>query len=98
MNHHSVCEEELIAYAAGELCGDDFTRVAAHVSCCDECVSTVEYFRKICMTFCSDDSANPPAETIARAQAIYSPHRLGSRKHKIAEAAYWTGRYRVCYR
>lgn len=75
MNAHPIADEDLIAYAADELVGDEFFRVVMHVSNCVECTVSVNRYRRIRSVLRSDDSVAPPRQTLAHAFAIYSSYR-----------------------
>jgi len=71
MNHDSICDEDLIAYAMGEQCNGSTERIAAHIVACADCAATVQRLvtiRQVCIT---DDSIAPPPETRVRAYGMF---------------------------
>ncbi len=93
MNVHPITNEDLIAYAADELAGDEFFRVVMHVSNCVECTISVNRYRRIRSVLRSDDSIAPPRQTLARAFAIYSSYRPLARP--ISVSTIWRRRLTV---
>lgn len=93
MNAHPITNEDLIAYAADELAGDEFFRVVMHVSNCVECTISVNRYRRIRSVLRSDDSVAPPRQTLARAFAIYSSYRPLARP--ISVSTIWRRRLTI---
>ena len=75
---HIVSDEQLIAYAAGELSDAEWAKIAAHVVDCAGCSATVALFRAVNATLRSDDSVLPPVATLARAQVIFPPEVIAA--------------------
>jgi hypothetical protein len=73
MTGETVTMQDLLAYAAGELTGEAAERVAAFVAERPDAARTVELYRVAKQTTADDDTVAAPAETIARAKAIFSP-------------------------
>lgn len=76
MPSHPINDEELLAYLAGELTGEDHARVAAHVLACDACTATTQHFDAIRAILRADDSSEPPAPLIAKVNQLFTtePH------------------------
>ena len=68
---HPVADEQLIAYAAGDLAGPAADAVAAHIGGCPGCAATVARYRGVAAAVAADDSVPPPAAIVARAKAIF---------------------------
>ena len=66
----SVSDEQLIAFAAGELGAVEAAAVARHVGACPRCAARVKRFQLIRDLVRSDDSADPPPAVLARARAL----------------------------
>ncbi|MBI5648827.1 MAG: hypothetical protein HZC40_00010 [Chloroflexi bacterium] len=71
MNHDSIGDQDLVAYAMGEQCNGAGSRVAAHIANCDACTATVKRWGVIRQVFTTDDSIAPSPETRARAYAMF---------------------------
>lgn len=64
-------DDQLIAYAAGELSAADARAVAAHVQRDAKAAALVAAYRAVRSTVQSDDGAAPPQRAIERAKAIF---------------------------
>ena len=67
---HQLSDEQLIAFAAGEMQGTEAETVRQHVGMCLECTARLRRFALVRETLRGDDSTAPPAATLARAQAL----------------------------
>ncbi len=70
MGREHLPYEQLIAYAARALSDADSQRVAAHTSCCVECIAVIQRYRRIRSLYRSDYTVAPPPQVLARAEAI----------------------------
>ena len=69
---HPVSDEQIIAFAAGELSAVEAATVARHVGACPRCAARVKRFQLIRDSLRTDDSVEPPPAALARAQALLS--------------------------
>ena len=84
-----VSHEQLIAFAAAELAPAEAAAVARHVSTCARCAATVRRYQAIRDLVRSDDGADPPAASLARARALM-PRRA---RYPVSKpASVWSGR------
>lgn len=67
--------EQLIAYATGESDMGESAAIAAHLTTCADCASTVTRFRTVRQLVRGDFSIDPPSATILHAQTILRRHR-----------------------
>lgn len=67
--------EQLLAFAADELSADSALSIAAHIATCPQCSQVVRHYKLISRALRTDDSREPPLDTIARAYAIFTQHR-----------------------
>src|SRR3712207_295725 len=75
MSGHPIADEDILAYAAGELDDAAAAVVAAHIGGCLACAATVARYRLVSANPRADDSLRPPAATVARAKAIFAEQR-----------------------
>ena len=59
-----MSREKLIAFAAGELTGEEAALVEAYLMSDSEARATVDRFRAVRRTVASDDSVSPPADVL----------------------------------
>ncbi len=85
MSENQVTYEQLIAYAAGELAADEAAEVEAHLARDPSAAATVARYRMAQATLRGDDSVEPPAESVARARAIFDPGRAAAARPSIGE-------------
>jgi anti-sigma factor RsiW len=64
-------DNELLAYAAGELPDDDAARVEAHLRTHPDAARTVATYRLAADRVAADDGVEPPAAAIERARAVF---------------------------
>jgi hypothetical protein len=79
MTSPRISNEQLLAFAAGELTGDEKRRVAAHVAAHPAAARTVELYRLAQVTTVADDTVAPPAEVVARVRRIYESRPVESK-------------------
>ena len=75
MSAHRIEEEQVIAFANGELTGAAAASVAAHVVGCAACAQTVARYRLVRATVVADARLAPPPATVDRAKAIFRAPR-----------------------
>lgn len=80
--------DKLIAFAAGELAGDDLRAVEQQIATDPAAARTVALFRAVRSTLRDDDSVAPPDAVVARARALFRPA-------PSAVAAWWEALKRV---
>jgi Domain of unknown function (DUF5667) len=73
---HPFTDEQLIAYATGELRSDASASVARHVEHCAQCAAAINRYQRIVALLRADMTAEPPPTSLARAEKIYSRKRL----------------------
>lgn len=73
MSNTKVTQQQLIAYAAGDLRGAAAERVEALLGRDADAARTVARYRLARRTILGDDGVDPPAEAVERARAIYDP-------------------------
>ena len=66
MSHARITEQQLIAFAAGDLRGADAEQVEAHVQQDAVAARTVDRYRLARKTILGDDGVDPPAEVVER--------------------------------
>ncbi len=72
MRMRSICNDQVLAYIAGELTGTDLERAAWHVTRCAKCSATAQRFRAVGAILRSDDSFLPPSCLIVRVRDMFS--------------------------
>ncbi|MBI5303665.1 MAG: zf-HC2 domain-containing protein [Chloroflexi bacterium] len=75
INEHPVLDEELIAFAVGELTDAEQQRIAAHLRQCDSCATEIRRITQIRSILESDDTREPSPQVIRRAQAILAQQK-----------------------
>lgn len=71
-----ITEEQLVAWAAGELNAPDAQMVAEHLAQCVDCSKTATTFKTIFSAMRTTDSHEPPRLTVMRARSIFRPIAL----------------------
>lgn len=72
MTSPSITIEQLIAYASGDLKGDEAAAVAAYVRQDPQARATVQAWRSAAATLRTDDTASPSEQAVSRAKALYT--------------------------
>jgi anti-sigma factor RsiW len=78
MATHVIPDEQLIAYAAGELDAVQSSLVAEHAATCAACARTIAHFREIRALLRADHTETPRLATLVRARNIFSYHIKGN--------------------
>lgn len=85
MNHNKLPYEALIAYAAGDLSGEQAAWIERLLERSGEARKIVERYRQVSETFRSDRSGTPPARVIERAKRFFQSPGPGSATPKWFE-------------
>ncbi len=72
MTSRSITHEQLIAYASGDLTGDEAAAVAAHVKVDPHARATVEAWRSVAAAWRTDDTTTPSEQVVARVKQMYA--------------------------
>lgn len=72
MNPQHISDEQLIAYASGDLNSDDAAVVAAYVRQDPRARATVQAWRSAASTWRTDDSAAPSDQAVARVKSLFA--------------------------
>jgi anti-sigma factor RsiW len=72
MTRPTITDEQLIAFAAGELTGQEAARVESRLATDAEAARLVALYRRVRERMNEDDAPEPPAETLARAKALFA--------------------------
>lgn len=79
MAGHPIDIQTLLAFAAGDLTAAAAAPVAAHLVSCARCAATVGRYRAVRAAGRADQSEAPPADTLARARALFAERRATAR-------------------
>jgi anti-sigma factor RsiW len=71
MTRRTITDEQLIAFAAGELAGEELARVESLLATDADAAQLVALYRRVSSRMAEDDSVEPPAETLARAKGLF---------------------------
>jgi anti-sigma factor RsiW len=70
MNGHLVSDDELLAYAVGELDETRMPAIAAHIAACAECAAAMEKIVLVRETVRADAALVPSVDALARVRAL----------------------------
>jgi anti-sigma factor RsiW len=83
MNSHPVSDDELLAYAFGELDETKTPAIAAHVATCGDCAAAMARFEFVRATVRADAALVPSSKVRARVRALIGG-RARSRGERVA--------------
>ncbi len=85
MKEQAVTDEQLVAYASGDLDGRAASTVEAYLAVHADAARTVTGLRRVIDTLRRDDTAEPAADAVRRALAVFGP------LDKATAGASWLG-------
>lgn len=71
MKPHPIPDEQLVAFAADELVGEEAATIRAHVATCARCTRMVARYQRVRFILRDADFHVPPAFVVAKAHAIF---------------------------
>lgn len=86
MTEPRITDEQLLAFAAGELSGFQAARVEEYLHSNAEAAATVALYRLVQQRYAEDDSVAPSTSAIARVRAIFARHAVQSARTNWLQA------------